>query len=41
MEAMTKYSVDGAVDLDYAPAGLTWRLICPVASALEPWKDVQ
>jgi PAS domain S-box-containing protein len=40
MEAMTKYSVDGAVNLDYAPAGLTWRLICPVASALEPWKDV-
>jgi PAS domain S-box-containing protein len=40
MEAMTKYSVDGAVDLEYAPSGLSWRLICPVASALEPWKDV-
>jgi PAS domain S-box-containing protein len=36
MEAMTEYSVDGAVDLDYAPSGLTWRLICPAASVLEP-----
>jgi PAS domain S-box-containing protein len=40
MEAMTEYTVDGAVDLDYAPSGLTWRLTCPAASALEPRKDV-
>jgi two-component sensor histidine kinase len=40
MEAMTEYTVDGVVDLDYAPSGLTWRLTCPSASALEPWKDV-
>jgi PAS domain S-box-containing protein len=37
METMTERSVDGAVDLDYAPAGLTWRLNCPAANALEPW----
>src|SRR6266403_1598358 len=36
MEAMTERSVDGAVDLDYAPSGVTWRLTCPTANALEP-----
>jgi PAS domain S-box-containing protein len=36
MEPMTEYSVDGAVDLDFAPSGLTWRLTCPSGSALEP-----
>jgi PAS domain S-box-containing protein len=40
LEPMMKYSVDGTVDLDYAPSGLTWRLVCPAVSALEPWKDV-
>jgi two-component sensor histidine kinase len=35
MEAMTEYSVNGAVDLDYAPSGLTWRLTCTAASVLE------
>jgi PAS domain S-box-containing protein len=39
MEAMAEYSVDGTVDLDYAPSGLAWRLTCPVASALEPWES--
>jgi len=34
MEAMAARSVDGKVDLDYAPSGLTWRLTCPVAIAL-------
>jgi hypothetical protein len=28
--------VDGTVDLDYAPSGLTWRLTCPATNALEP-----
>jgi two-component sensor histidine kinase len=32
METMTQRSVGGAVDLDYAPPGLT----CPAANALEP-----
>jgi PAS domain S-box-containing protein len=36
MEAMTERSVAGTVDLDYAPLGVTWRLTCPAANALEP-----
>jgi two-component sensor histidine kinase len=36
MEAMAERSVDGTVDLDYAPSGLTWRLTCPVANVQEP-----
>jgi len=36
MEAMAERSVDGTVDLDYAPSGLAWRLTCPAANALEP-----
>jgi two-component sensor histidine kinase len=36
MEAMTERSVDGKVDLDYALSGLTWRLTCPAANAVEP-----
>ncbi len=36
MEAMTERSVDGTVDLDYAPSGMTWRLSCPAANALTP-----
>jgi hypothetical protein len=36
MEAMTESSVDGTVDLDYSPSGVTWRLSCPAAKALEP-----
>jgi PAS domain S-box-containing protein len=35
MEAMAARSVDGRVDLDYPPSGVTWRLSCPVANALE------
>jgi two-component sensor histidine kinase len=38
MEAMVERSVDGRVELDYAPSGLTWRLTCPAANALEPWE---
>jgi two-component sensor histidine kinase len=32
IEAMTERSVDGRVELDYAPPGVT----CPAANALEP-----
>jgi two-component sensor histidine kinase len=35
MEAMAARSVDGEVQLDYAPSGMTWRLTCPAANALE------
>src|SRR5262249_12790266 len=38
MEAMAERSVGGAVDLDFAPSGLTWRLTCPTANVLEPWE---
>jgi PAS domain S-box-containing protein len=34
-EAMAERSMDGTVELDYAPSGLTWRLTCPAANALE------
>jgi hypothetical protein len=36
MEMMAERSVDGKVDLDYAPSGLVWRLTCSAANALEP-----
>jgi hypothetical protein len=35
IESMAKWSVDGEVDLDYAPSGLIWRLTCPAANALD------
>jgi PAS domain S-box-containing protein len=36
METMAERSVDGKVELDYAPSGLAWRLTCPAANAVEP-----
>jgi PAS domain S-box-containing protein len=36
MEAMAEHSVDGTVDLDYTPSGVTWRLSCRSANAVEP-----
>jgi PAS domain S-box-containing protein len=41
IEAMAESSVDGAVDLDYAPSGVTWRLTCPAANALGLNGDTQ
>jgi PAS domain S-box-containing protein len=35
MKTMAERSLDGTVQLDYAPSGLIWRLTCPAASALE------
>jgi two-component sensor histidine kinase len=35
MEAMAERSVGGEVKLDYSPTGVTWRLTCPAANALE------
>jgi PAS domain S-box-containing protein len=35
MKEMAGRSVNGTVDLEYAPSGLTWRLTCPAANALE------
>jgi PAS domain S-box-containing protein len=36
MREMAERSVDGRVELDYAPSGVTWCLTCPAANALEP-----
>jgi two-component sensor histidine kinase len=36
VERMAKQSVEGVVEIDYAPSGLGWRLTCPAANALEP-----
>jgi len=36
MEAMTERSVGGKVDLDFAPSGLSWRLVCLAVDATEP-----
>jgi PAS domain S-box-containing protein len=36
MQVMTERSLDGKVDLQYAPSGVTWRLTCPVVNAVEP-----
>jgi hypothetical protein len=36
MQEMAEDSVDGTIDLDYAPSGLTWRLTCPAENTLEP-----
>jgi PAS domain S-box-containing protein len=35
IESMAKRTVGGEVQLDYAPSGLTWRLTCSAANALE------
>jgi two-component sensor histidine kinase len=34
--SMVERSVGGAVELNYAPSGLIWRLTCPAANAVEP-----
>jgi PAS domain S-box-containing protein len=36
VERMTESSLGGAVDLDFAPSGLTWCVSCPAGNALEP-----
>ncbi len=38
MREMTERSLDGKVDLDYAPSGVTWRLTCLAGNALEVWE---
>jgi two-component sensor histidine kinase len=35
MEAMAARSLGGSVDLDFPSSGVTWRLTCPAANALE------
>jgi PAS domain S-box-containing protein len=38
MTSMAERTVGGKVHLAYAPAGLTWRLTCRAAKALEGWE---
>jgi PAS domain S-box-containing protein len=35
IDTMAKRTVGGEVQLDYAPSGVEWRLICPAANVLE------
>jgi two-component sensor histidine kinase/CheY-like chemotaxis protein len=35
VKAMAESSLDGSVDLDFAPAGLRWRVVCPASKVLE------
>jgi hypothetical protein len=35
MKEMAERSVDGKVDLDYAPSGVIWRLTCPAVNVVE------
>jgi PAS domain S-box-containing protein len=35
IKAMTKQTLCGKVQLEYAPSGLVWALICPAANALD------
>jgi PAS domain S-box-containing protein len=39
MRQMTERSVNGRVDLEYAPSGVMWRLTCPAANALSAGND--
>jgi two-component sensor histidine kinase len=39
LKTLAERSVGGAVDLDYGAAGVTWRLTCPAAKALEGVAD--
>lgn len=39
ISAMVEQSLDGSVELDYAPTGLIWRLSCPAQSVLESKTD--
>jgi hypothetical protein len=32
---MAEASLDGDVDLDFAPTGLRWRLVCPSSKVLD------
>jgi PAS domain S-box-containing protein len=36
IEAMAERTLNGKVELLYPPSGVTWRLTCPAADALEP-----
>jgi hypothetical protein len=35
MRELAERSVDGTVDVEYAPYGVSWRLTCTAANALQ------
>lgn len=35
VKAMAESGLGGDVDLDFAPAGLRWRVVCPSSKVLE------
>jgi two-component sensor histidine kinase len=35
VKAMAEASLDGKVDLDFAPGGLRWQVVCPSSKVLE------
>jgi two-component sensor histidine kinase len=37
--SLAKLTIGGEAELDYEPSGVTWRLTCPAANALEPWEQ--
>jgi PAS domain S-box-containing protein len=39
IDSMARLTVGGEVEIDYAPSGLAWRLVCPVANVLEGAAD--
>jgi two-component sensor histidine kinase len=40
MQEMAERSVDGKVDLEYAPSGVTWSLTCLAVNALESTPEI-
>ena len=41
VDSMVKQTVNGEVQLDYAPSGVVWNLTCPAENALEPWERLR
>jgi PAS domain S-box-containing protein len=41
VDSMVKQTVNGEVQLDYAPSGVVWSLTCPAENALEPWERLR
>ena len=35
IKSMAELSLDGQVQIDYAPSGLSWRLMCPTQRILD------
>jgi PAS domain S-box-containing protein len=41
VDSMVKQTVNGEVQLDYAPSGVVWNLTCPAENALEAWERLR